>query len=536
VSRPAEQLATEGYHTFENGQHNLSGPNSDVLLSSDFLATHCFFLRRDRERPQEIGLAFEPVPGRPMTDIEGVMWLNERTAELRSLEFSYTHLHRDLPAGDYGGTAEFQRLPSGGFIVRTWEIYSPIVQRFQNSIRDRRVSEVQVVGQRSEGGEVLSIIDREGNIVDAMPRAVLAGVVYDSTAGAPLVDAAVSLVGTNYTGRTDDTGRFRIPNLPPGTYAVSFEHAVLKSLDYTPPAVPVALVRGQATEVVLALPAGLRPVTDSAARSAQSDRAAVAGTQRTVEAAPSRDTRRGGPPSQLNGLVVDHGNSRPVREARVRIEGTNFDATTDGNGRFRFPDLPADTYTLVVERLGYVQQKNPIELESGRSYEVTVRLPARAVELDPITITVRSERLLEVGFYDRRESGLSGHYLTRADIDRRNTPYITDLLHNVPGVKVLYTEPGKRTVRFNRQVGASGRACEPDLYIDDRLYRASSPGMISSGGRVAWVSSGSNVDNFDAVPTVQVEGIEIYVGAATPIKYNSQCGVILLWTRHGEGN
>ena len=71
-----------------------------------------------------IGVAFEPVKQRRDTDIEGVLWVDRESAQLRYLEFRYTPISwrgRELS----GGKVEFHQLPSGAWIVRRWSIRMP---------------------------------------------------------------------------------------------------------------------------------------------------------------------------------------------------------------------------------------------------------------------------------------------------------------------------------------------------------------------------------------------------------------------------
>lgn len=59
-------------------------PDARVLLSEAFADLHCLAVERPhRQRPGLVGLTFEPVRGRDVTDISGVMWLDAETAELR---------------------------------------------------------------------------------------------------------------------------------------------------------------------------------------------------------------------------------------------------------------------------------------------------------------------------------------------------------------------------------------------------------------------------------------------------------------------
>jgi hypothetical protein len=252
--------------------------------------------------------------------------------------------------------------------------------------------------------------------------------------------------------------------------------------------------------------------------------------------------------------VLSHENGKPLQSVRVQLRNTQFQAETDVRGRFELPQLPAGRYELVMERLGYETRTAVVEAMAGEIVEVSLRMATKPIELPAMEVVVRSSWLTDMGFYDRRDTGgFKGHYITRADIERRNPRAITDLLDDIPGARVLYTEPGKRSVRFNRQdTGGGGTGptqrnafsastpgesgCEPDLYIDGHRYRNSSSPMVTDGGRTPlhFAPKTNKVDDFDAVSIAAVEAVEVYVGARTPIQFSSTCGVVLVWTRHGR--
>jgi hypothetical protein len=122
---PPEEIAESGYAKVVNGQTMIYGPTTEVLLSPGFQETHCFSLRRARGRPDQIGLQFKPISGRKVTDIEGTIWIDDQTAELRRLEFKYKRVPSDLALGSYTGFAEFQRLEAGAWIIGSWELNTP---------------------------------------------------------------------------------------------------------------------------------------------------------------------------------------------------------------------------------------------------------------------------------------------------------------------------------------------------------------------------------------------------------------------------
>jgi hypothetical protein len=124
-SLPPAEIARSGYVRQEGNEVSIWGPNTDLLLSGEFQTTHCFALRREQGRPGLIGLTFEPVEGRDLPDIEGVLWVDAASAELRTLEFEYRNLPSTLVRGEYTGFAEFHRLEEGTWIIRRWRLRSP---------------------------------------------------------------------------------------------------------------------------------------------------------------------------------------------------------------------------------------------------------------------------------------------------------------------------------------------------------------------------------------------------------------------------
>ncbi len=541
-SRPAEELIEHGFFESRPDGDWLYGPNADVLLSDVFLDTHCFFLRRDGDRPDRIGLAFEPVRGRRIADIEGTLWLDERSAALESIEFAYVNLPGSLPRGNRGGRAIYQRLPDGAFIVSEWVIFSPLVELVVGRFRSQRIGDERIVGVREDGGEILRIEDVRGTTVREATRGVLTGEVWDSSTGGPLVGAHVFLVDTNIGATTGSTGRFRIPNLSAGVYRIAFRHERLEQLGWTPEPVEIDVTPGTPREIRFVVPttAGLSVTAEDVARL---DSIAAAGRALGIDWE-SRLPRPGdrGLPSERREVgrvfleVVDHDSGRPIADVEIALTGTPFRGVTSARGRLQFDDVPVGAYELVARHLSYGTQTNPLEVKPGRFLEVSLRLAKSAIALDTLAVVVaeRSPWLTLQGFYERRDlGGIGGHFITGEEITRRGTDFLTDVLEDVPGVRVDYDlGPGKRSIRFNRPGFRIGRTegCEPDLYIDGVLYRNSSAPMTSSG----FGANPNKVDDFNVVPPSNIAAVEVYVGAAVPTRFagsSSSCGVILYWLK-----
>ena len=168
--------------------------------------------------------------------------------------------------------------------------------------------------------------------------------------------------------------------------------------------------------------------------------------------------------------------------------------------------------------LGYSERLDTLDVPPGVIIEASVAMATEAIALEPITVTVLSRWLDQQGFYDRRTGGFAGHFFTREDIEKEGLTKFTDLFRDVPGVSVVHAQPGMTSIRFRRlhrmtaTEAESVRGCEPAVYYDG-------------------IPMNVSIDRLDMIAVPFVEGVEIYVGAATPIAYQHPCGVILVWTR-----
>jgi hypothetical protein len=147
-----DSLAKQGYVLGGNVRGwEYSGPDETVLRSESFARTHCFGLMRQAARPGQIGVAFEPTPGRTASDIKGVLWVDDRTSELREMSFNYVNAG---PVSQFnaGGLTRFMRLPSGAWIVSEWWLKAPRLAIVTSPYSAPRYS---VIGYFENGGGIL---------------------------------------------------------------------------------------------------------------------------------------------------------------------------------------------------------------------------------------------------------------------------------------------------------------------------------------------------------------------------------------------
>jgi len=216
------------------------------------------------------------------------------------------------------------------------------------------------------------------------------------------------------------------------------------------------------------------------------------------------------PVGRLVGRVVDQEKGNPVEGVELRIRGTGLMRVSNPAGKFIFEAVPAGSRVLEVSHLAYRVRTDSIQVLPGETLEIEVTLSPDPVRLDPLVVTVRSKVLEASGFYARRDQGLSGVLLTREQIEERRPARLTDLFVSIPGVRLAHRDGvGASVVVFPRGNLMEGETCFPDVWVD---------GIITS------------ILDLDQFHPDQVEGLEVYQGAGTPLRYNSACGAILIWT------
>ena len=266
-SAPPADLAARGYvRVLPDNVVQYFALDAAALLSDDFLDTHCFRVVRDaRAHAGRVGLGFEPIEGRRLPDIQGTLWVDETTAALQYLDFTFTRhiLAVDVPPDRFGGRVEFKRLSNGAWVVERWWLRMPQLPAEITAQRalDRQASEASPVERvliaqrrgmsiRETGGE-LDFIAQPGNA--ATGDATVRGVVYDSVRDRPLADATVFLLATGLSTVTDRHGAFTFSYVPAGDHAIAFIHPYADTLGLPVRPTPVVVPASGAVSVTLAI-------------------------------------------------------------------------------------------------------------------------------------------------------------------------------------------------------------------------------------------------------------------------------------------
>lgn len=345
VSRPftsvnPDSLSLRGYWWEEpDGSTVYYGPDAEVLLSDAFVRDHCFEERRQRNRRGLVGLGFRPMPGRELPDVLGTLWLDERTFELRFVEFTYTRRIPNASQSLLGGEVHFARLGSGAWIVRRWFIRLPLTARPTSPLGTRTTLAPWMLVRpvtfklREEGGEVAA-----EELVQRTAMATVTGIVRDST-NQPWEGAVIRLAGSRLTTMARSTGAFSVDSVPYGTWSLLVEAPGYDTLGLAAAEGRVEVVEGRPARVNLRgrttrdLFTHLCP-----GRTARRGTGALRISVRTV-----------GGDSLVSNLPVQVTWVTPGR--RGATEPGYMERRTDGDGRVTLCDVPSGIeLTVIVAR------------------------------------------------------------------------------------------------------------------------------------------------------------------------------------------
>ncbi len=525
-SLPAETLLREGFMRPDPDGDLYFAPDAEVLLSDEFLDTHCLGLTAGRGDTEGLlGVLFEPVAGRDLPEIRGTVWVDPATAELRYLDYTYENLDPALRSDAVGGEVHFQGLPNGTWIVTEWRIRMPTPGMAPDFRGGRQVI---LAGIREVGGEVDRVQDQSGVTILEAERATLTGVVLDETGLDPLPGASVEILGTTSSASTGPDGSFRLGGLPEGVYSVTFSHPDVLSVPGLPEPREVQLQPGEVASVRLVAPPLSRVLAEACGDSISPESSTVLtgrvtdgetgaplsgaqvrilwsdfrfrGTQvaRGVEGqfralmSTREDGLEGtadgagrylacGVPADhplrleavsgervsesvalripagaeffqqdltvqergegvVQGRVVDWQGGGPLEGATVTLQAQGMQAITDGDGRFRFEEVPMGQQVLAAHLLGRASLQDTVRIRPNETLELELRLPTEAMEIEGVTVEVLSQREM-----DFRREGFSGGRFDRItpeemEVIRDRVTNVVDVIRSMGSPRIRVTE------------------------------------------------------------------------------------------------
>ncbi|MDR1502940.1 MAG: TonB-dependent receptor [Prevotella sp.] len=187
----------------------------------------------------------------------------------------------------------------------------------------------------------------------------------------------------------------------------------------------------------------------------------------------------------IKGMVYDSENGAELIGASIHINSVNRSTVSDEKGEFSFNNIPEGKYLLQISFMGYKPQSKQVELKTGETKEIKIRLTPDENSLSEVTVTAKTEaRKL-------KEEGMPVTVINMSSLQGTVTS-ISDILSKTVGM----------TIRTSGGVGSASRISVRGL----------------EGKRIGFfideipLNDQSDFIDLNDIPVDMIERIEIYKG------------------------
>ena len=144
---------------------------------------------------------------------------------------------------------------------------------------------------------------------------------------------------------------------------------------------------------------------------------------------------------RLSGTLVDRDTGTAVIAARVTIEGTDLGTNSTLDGTYRFPEVPVGTYTLVIDKYGYLSSRiTDVEIIAGELKSLDIPMQANndnIIELE--AFVVKASDVQDLGMKllaDRKEAPAISDAIGSDDFSKFGAGDAADAMSKVTGVSI----------------------------------------------------------------------------------------------------
>lgn len=208
----------------------------------------------------------------------------------------------------------------------------------------------------------------------------------------------------------------------------------------------------------------------------------------------------------LKGTVFDD-KKRPVANATVYMATADTSVVTNSNGDFILSGMPAGTHAIRTIRIGFAPVNQTVALRTDSVTEIKI-ISASVNVIGVYSVRADISKGADRAAFENRQKMGFGSFATEKDFVRRIDMY--GVLKQFMGLQVDRNGGALRIVTSR----AAATRCAPSIFVD---------GMYSK------------LDVIDMMRPSDFRAIEVFPNAGTaPAQYlgiNSQCGVILFWTK-----
>jgi TonB-dependent SusC/RagA subfamily outer membrane receptor len=225
----------------------------------------------------------------------------------------------------------------------------------------------------------------------------------------------------------------------------------------------------------------------------------------------------------ITGAVAAASTGEPLTGAQVFVQELDIGGLSQASGRFTVQNVPAGSYSLTAQRVGYVTLNVDVTVAAGQTVVMNLQMEQQAIALDEIVVTGTA------GGSQRRAIG---NAVDRLDIVGLREVIPAATVDEVLGGRI----PGLYTIQGSGQAGMSGSRVrirgvsslgvsnDPIVYVDGVRIDSS----INAQG-LSFSSRMNDINPND------IESIEVIKGPAAATLYGTEAsnGVIQIITKKG---
>lgn len=154
----------------------------------------------------------------------------------------------------------------------------------------------------------------------------------------------------------------------------------------------------------------------------------------------------------VRGRILNTATGEYVRNAEIRVEGTNIVAYSEDGGDFRLSNVPAGDVTIVVKYTGLEETRAVASVAAGQTATVAFELrpqsyAARDSEVEAITVAAKREGQA-AAIMERRASTNAKNVVAADNFGALTMGDVGEFMKNMPGLSLDYTEVDATAVRI----------------------------------------------------------------------------------------
>jgi len=144
-------------------------------------------------------------------------------------------------------------------------------------------------------------------------------------------------------------------------------------------------------------------------------------------------------PGRIVGRIFDARTAEALPNAHITIEGSGASMLTDLDGRYRLRDVPAGTYRVSAQILGYAPKVvESVRVSAGETQQLDISLESSAIEVEALIVEAFAERgnstqLIE----ERRESSVVQDAIGASQIGDSPDGDAANAVRRVPGLTLV---------------------------------------------------------------------------------------------------